>query len=228
MIVQYFLITVGQSATKILTAILSISLAILNTPKFEIVLNFSFHFVFLGFTIPLVMFAANFYFNTDHILSTTRVNPNFQFGTSNDIISMSCSFICLIVTVYGLILHYRFQKKYIDYLEIKDVNSYNDTNDENIINYRRTIWMAPSSSHEHEGDEDVLIRNRKAVVSQENRNSLVLTYREENHENLSPLELDETKDVFANVKHKVVLICLSMSILMVSQKPFLIKSCYGR
>lgn len=124
MYLQFGFFTVGQFSSRLWTAFLAITLLFLNSRSLCFALKLWPFFVMIGFGLPALLCGVLFLFDAKNILPKQKLNPSFQFGNVQAVISVFLLVMCFLVTVGCLILHQRYKRRYERYLTLsKEVAS---------------------------------------------------------------------------------------------------------
>lgn len=124
MYLQFGFFTIGQFSSRLWTAFLAITLLFLNSRSLCFALKLWPFFIMIGFGLPALLCGILFLFDAKNILPKQKLNPSFQFGNVQAVISVFLLVMCFLVTVGCLILHQRYKRRYERYLTLsKEVAS---------------------------------------------------------------------------------------------------------
>ncbi|XP_018569986.1 integral membrane protein GPR155 [Anoplophora glabripennis] len=116
--VQFSLFAVGVYSSRLWTTILAVTLLFLQCRSLCYILKLQPVFVLIGWGLPLSLAALLLIFDKEATVRSDDRNPNFIYGASQAIMSVSLLVLCFIVTVGCLILHQRYRRRFSRYLDL--------------------------------------------------------------------------------------------------------------
>lgn len=110
--IQFLVFGFGVLASRVTTAMLAVCILILQTKSVCAALHFRKYLIGVSVSIPLITVIVLMVVVPDETPShDEKINPNFQYGTTQAVTALVMLLICLLVTVWSLIMTQRYKKK---------------------------------------------------------------------------------------------------------------------
>ncbi|XP_018330000.1 integral membrane protein GPR155 isoform X2 [Agrilus planipennis] len=158
---QFMISTVGIYSSRIWTALLALTLLLLQYRGLCFILKLQPYFGVVGWGVPTLFSVLFLLFDKQNSIPYDKRNPNFIYGAPQAIVTISLLVLSFIVTVGSLILHQRHSVRYSRYLNLaNDIAS--------TFNQRNSHDDAESSSNL----VDPCPNNSEDLFEHEKRNTL--------------------------------------------------------
>ncbi|XP_074030113.1 integral membrane protein GPR155 homolog anchor isoform X2 [Leptinotarsa decemlineata] len=118
--IQFTLFILGVYSCRLWTMILAITLLFLQCRSLCYILKLQSVFFVIGWGFPVILSILLLIFESEKIINSDKRNPNFVYGVSQAIISVTLLVLCFIVTVGCLILHQRYRRRFMTYMDLAD------------------------------------------------------------------------------------------------------------
>ncbi|KAK4878682.1 hypothetical protein RN001_011188 [Aquatica leii] len=115
---QFAIFTTGVYSSRIWTSFLGIVLLLLQSRSLCYVLKLQPLFIFIGWGLPIILSVLFLLLDKEHSVAYDKRNPNFIYGASQAVVAVSLLFSCFIMTVGCLILHQRYNRRHLRYLDL--------------------------------------------------------------------------------------------------------------
>ncbi|KAF5286565.1 hypothetical protein FQA39_LY16248 [Lamprigera yunnana] len=117
---QFALFTTGVYSARIWTSFLAIILLLLQCRSLCYILKLQPVFFIMGWGLPIALSILFLLLDKENSVAYDKRNPNFIYGASQAVVAVSLLISCFIVTVGCLILHQRYNRRHLRYLDLAD------------------------------------------------------------------------------------------------------------
>jgi len=110
--IQFLVFGFGVLASRVTTAMLAVCILILQTKSVCAALHFRKYLIGVSVSIPLITVIVLMLVVPDETPAHgDKINPNFQYGTTQAVTALVMLLICLLITVWSLVMTQRYKKK---------------------------------------------------------------------------------------------------------------------
>jgi len=127
---QFIVFGFGVFASRVTTAVLAVSLLLLQTKGICTVLRYRHLLLGISFGVPaMLVFALSLNVALETPAHGPKEDPNFQYGTTQAIVALVVIILSLFTTILSMILGQRYQPKVLDIISAQNSNNQDDSSE---------------------------------------------------------------------------------------------------